>query len=832
MFFFFAALVVGLILSIFLAPKPKFEKAKAAQLSDFRFPRSEEGDPVPRIYGTVKTRGVNTIGQCNFKAVPIKKKMKTGLFSSKKVVVGYQYHCGIDLAVCLGPGVVFRRMWYGNHLIWAGCLYDEICYTRWWINLPELLGGPDKNGGISGWVGLHCGNFDQVQDPYLQANLTKLESDDQVPAYPGIAHMVFEDFWWGNSPSIETISVEVAYFTNALNLPLSKNIMSNGFDANPVEVLYDLYTNEWGNLGVAEPIFDLPSWTAAALRVWDENNGLSVEIANPQSGAEMSKEILRQIDGMIFQNPVTGMIELLLMRRDYVVGDLVVLGPDQISEITSFTKKLWDDTFNRVRIQYKNRDNEYQPAVATADDFGNIRFQGRVAATEIGMPLCYVSDLANQLAARELSNLNVPLYQCELTLNRTHTELTPGGVFVLNWPDYAISGIVMRIRKIGLGSRKDGKVTLKVVQDQFSSDAVVVSSPVLPITDGADYKAHDIVNPQFFELPYWMASQYGAIPAAGRTIYGTFAKAPGSASLDYRVLVNDTPEDIEVLSNAPYTATATLVAGIGKYTGFTTALIETLDIKDVSDASALTVNTTAEIQTTGKGLFMLGGELFAYESFTAGADSTGTLNNVHRALLDTKPTASAADSVLYFFDGPEGFWDADIPAAPTTAYALDRAATGGGSEDTAAVVALTPVERAALPLPPDYLAVNGTRSDTAFALAGDTISISWVERNRTDAVIRFEDDGAFAAEAGTTYSLSLVNEADDTILQGPIVATSPYDLLLDAGSVGSTRIEVVAIRGGKTSFKPAIHPLSVLLPTTLLVDGDPVFIDGLTVEFS
>jgi hypothetical protein len=219
-FFAIAALfVAGFILSILFAPKPKIENAKASQLSDFQFPRSQEGDPVPRIYGTVKTKGVNTIGQCNFKAIPIKKKVKTGLFSSKKQTIGYKYQVGLDLAVTLGPCVVYRRMWYGNHLIWAGCLYADPCgANRININLPELLGGQDKNGGISGWIALYPGSFDQTQSAYLQANLTKPNPGDQVTSYPGIAHMVFEDFYWGNSPSIEPISVEVSFFTNGLIL--------------------------------------------------------------------------------------------------------------------------------------------------------------------------------------------------------------------------------------------------------------------------------------------------------------------------------------------------------------------------------------------------------------------------------------------------------------------------------------------------------------------------------------------------------------------------------------------------------------------------------------
>jgi hypothetical protein len=845
-FFLIAALfVVGFIGALLLAPKPHIENAKAAQLSDFQFPRSDEGDPVPKIYGTVKSKGVNTIGQCNFKAVPIKKKVKTGLFSSKKQTVGYKYYTGLNLAVCLGPGIVYRRLWYGNHLIWAGCLYEGGCVTREFIDLPELLGGDDNsdgsgsNGGIKGWVAFYCGAFDQPANDYLQANLTKVNADDVCSAMPGISHMVFEDFYWGNSPNIQTISVEVSQFSNGLGLSLGKYVMANGLDANPIEVLYDICINDWGMLGIVDPIFNMTSWRDAAYTCYDEGNGVSAEIANANQAGDLFKQLLRQVNGMIYQNPQTGMIDIVLMRKDYVVADLPVLGPDQISSLRNFSKLLWDQTFNRVRIKYKNRDNDYQPAVATADDFGNIRYQKRVKATDIGMPMCYTSDLANALAARELSNLNVPLYQAELTCDRTNTAITPGKCFVLNWPEYNLAGIVMRVRKMGLGTRKDGKITYTVVQDEFASDAVVVSAPVPPTTDGADYQPKDITAPApvMFELPYWLANAAGDTPvAAGRTYYGTFAKKQGGASLDYSVYDNDNDPDYgdtQMLDRAPYTPTATIVGAIGKYDGFATGVIPALNIANVSSTAILKDGTTAAIQSTGAGLFYLNAELWAYETRTDNGDGTWTLNNAYRALLDTEPVASAAGATLYFFDGQEAFWNVDVAVAAFQAYALDRAVSGHSSEAGATLVNLNPVERQALPLPPDFVTVAASRATNQFAVAGDIINIAWLQRNRLDAAIAFETDASIAPEAATTYTINLRSTVDNVVYQTQpgVAAGTGYALTIDpALPPQQVNVEVVAVRGGKSSFTAGKIPLLIISPYTLIVDGAIVTVDGETVE--
>lgn len=822
-FFFIALFVVGFILTAFFGPKAKVENAKAAQLSDFQFPRSEEGGPVPRIYGTVKTKGVNTIGQCKFQAVPIKKKVKTGLFSSKKVITGYKYLTGLDLAVCLGPCVVYRRMWYGNHLIWAGCLYGTCNVERIEIDLPELLGGPDQNGGIGGSVSLYPGSFVQPQDAYLQANLTKPNVDDQVSSYPGIAHMIFEDFYWGNSPNIEAISVEVSYFTNSLELTDSKYVMSNGLDANPIETMYDLCVNDWGNLGIVDPVFNLDSWRAAAYAVWDENNGVSCEIANANQGGDLLKEILRQINGIIVQNPQTGVVDIVLMRKDYVVADLPIIGPSQISALRNFNKKLWEDTFNRLRIKYTNRDNSYNDAVATADDFGNIRFQARVRATDVGMPMCYVPELANALAARELSNLNVPLYQCEIVMDRTRTDLTPGKCFVLTWPEYNIAGIVMRVRRMGLGNRKDGKVTLAVVQDEFSADAVVRATPVVPTTDGSDYGPTDIVAPLFFELPYWLAIAADLPVTADRTNYATFAKKPGAGSIDYFAFIDDngTDGDTEVLANAPYTATAQLSAAIGLYDGFAEGKLATLNINALTNTAILADGSAALIRSTGQGMFLLNGELWAYETKTDHGDGTYTLNNARRALLDTKIVASAVNDTLYFFDGQEGFWDSDVAVAAFDAYAIDRAATGRSTEAGAAVASLDPVDRQALPLPPDYVTVEGTRDlDQAFAIS-DTVNLEWRERNRLSGSVALENDADVPAEAATTYTVKVYTVATETLMQTEAgIAATTYALALDAAITGTTRIEVWAIKGGLQSFTPSIIEIYVVDPASGTGYGD------------
>jgi len=805
---FFAVLFIGaFILSAFFAPKPKIENARAASLSDFNFPRAKEGDPIPRGYGTWKTKGPNCIYVGDFKAEPIKKKVKTGLFSSKKQIVGYKYYIGIDMAVALGPCVTFRRMWLGKNEVWNDCITDCAGATPATIDLPELYGGQDKNGGIGGNVTFYAGNFDQTQDAYL---VSKLGSS--VPAYVGVAHVVFEQFYFGNSPTVEPVSFEVSHFSDSLGLSaVGKHIMPNLFDANPIEVLYDIYVNDWGNLGMDAAGIDDANWFEAGETIWDEGNGVSFEIGNAQEGKDITKEILRQINAMVYQDPTTGYIKIKLLRADYDIETLPVYGPSEISLVRDYTKKLWEDTINRVRIKYQDRDKNWaDDAIALADDFANIRYQNRIRAVEIGMPCLKVGELANEIAARELANLNIPLFQAEIESNRTAVPLGPGDVFILNWPEYDIEQMVVRIRKFGLGSRENGKVSMFVVQDEFAVDATVYSTPELPSGDGGTYEPGDIADYKLFELPWFLNNAAGFEAIEGFTRYGSLVSKPAPASIEYFLLIDDPEEDVEVLSNAPYAATATLAGALDQWEGFATGVVSNLIIDELSSTSALVDRDEASVKA-GQNLFYLNDEILAYETFTNNGDGTYTLHNVHRSMIDTGWFGHAANDTLFFFDGQEGFVDDEIEIAPFDAYMLDRSVLGRSLEADAVMNNLTPIGRRFLPAPPDYVTADSNRVSTMEVDAGASVELDWIERNRLSTTLDLEADVTTAAEAATTYDIELRTVIGDTLVADELGVAAPYTFAIPASDDTYEAVFLVyAVRDGDRSFTGAPFPITVL----------------------
>jgi hypothetical protein len=821
--FFAITFLVGFLLTTFFAPKPKIENAKAASLSDFNFPRADEGDPVPRWYGTCKFQGLNTIFAGDFQAVPIKKKVKTGLFSSKKQIIGYRYFVGLDLAICLGPKFVFKRLWAGKYELWNGCLFGEGCVNVIPINRPELFGGKDKNGGWSGDVAMYCGQYDQPQDSYL---VSKLGAD--VPAYVGVAHMVMRKCYVGNSASIEPIYVEGSLFSNSLGS--SYNVMPNGLDINPVEVLCDLYMNDWGNLNINPAKINLASWRIAAKKIFDEGNGMSIVVANANTGSDVTKQILKQINGTIFENPSTGLFELVLIRKDYDIDTLPVIGPNEISSITNFTKKLWSETNNKLRVKFTDRSQGYKTdTIAQAYDFANIRFQKRINATEISFPTVYVGALANELAARELANLNVPLYQCELSMDRTEIGLLPGSVFVLNWPEYNIVRMVMRVRKFGLGTLESGKLTFGVVQDEFASDAVVTGTPTTGNPEAPDYTAKPIAAFPF-ELPYWLKVVSGFKLEAGSMHFAFLAPKPGPYSLGYNAIDTSIAdeEDAEVLSMESYTVTAKLTEPFAKFAGFVSGIAEEMVIGEVSDTSVLGTFNDALLKS-GRGLFYLNMELMSYSEAEDNGDGTWTLTGIHRSMVDTGWQGGAIGDILFFIADQVGFLPDD---GPFEGKLQDVTGAGPFPLAEADIVALNGTGRADRPYPPDAVTLDGQRAANSLVGADDIVTLAWSERNRltNPGVLKFEDEATEAPEADTVYIVKVENEIGVEVFVSDEIAVPTFDLTITDEMQGLSTVLVWAKVGPLLSYAAAPYP--VIVGDFVTVDGEFLTVDGekVTVE--
>lgn len=807
MWFAIALLAGAFIVTALLAPKAKVENARAGSLADFTFPRADEGDPVGLLYGTVRLRSPNTIWTGNFRSEAITKKVKTGLFSSKRQTVGYKYYIGMDLALCLGPGVSIKRIWFGKDVAWSGAMSGEGTIN---LNLPEFYGGEEKNGGIAGTIAFYGGALTQTQDAYLAAQI-----GPNVPRYNGICHAVFRDFYLGNSTSIEAINFEAQCFTNTLGLG-AKAVMPNGLDMNPVEILYDLYVNFWGRLGVDPGLLDTVNFTECANVVYDEGNGMSLEVAKANSGGDLTKEVIRQIGGILYQDIENAKIKLKLIRRDYDVATLPVLTPASVKEIKSYTKKLWDETYNQVRVKYTNRANEYKDATALWQDFANINMQQRVRSTDVSMPGVYVSETANIIAAREGSELNVPLFQCEFEANRTIQSLRPGDCFILSWPEYGLTGSVMRIRKFDAGELANGKIGVMCVQDEFSADDVVFAEPPPTQWTPPTLTPDPITVAAVFPAPYYFQKAASDI-VTGPTdaLLWALARRPDAQSQAYNMQTSLDNFATAAMSaeEAHYSGAAQIIAAYAAATGFATgndASATGIVIGNLDGVFVPTTATASAIQTTGVNLMRIDNEIMSYQTVATTGLPAGQyrLTNIQRGLFDTPIEAHAAAAPVFFLSSVDGLGETIFAGTDTPRARLqDRAPQGTYPLNLAADIGPVTIDRRAeRPMQPTNLLYAGVRSGSAARNAAATVA--WRERNRTDATIRFRADATQAPEAGQDNEVKWrINGGAWTTVN---VAGASTTINTSTAAAGNTLdIEVRARRDGLLSRVPEAITLTL-----------------------
>ena len=739
MWFLVVLFVGALVASLLLTPKPKFENARASGLNDLQYPRAQEGAPVPLILGRVKMPGPNTTWVGDFKAVAIKKKQKTGLFSSKKVIVGYTYYIGVDLALALGK-CTLHKIVNDKTTIWEGTASaDENTIP---INLPNLFGGPEKGGGMVGTMRYYPGSQSQGKNAYLAS---KIGADD-TPAYRGFAHLVLEGLNIGESNQLRAMWMEMSQYTNGLALGGGMHIV--GMDMNPMETLYQAFTLDWGGLDVSPDLLDLDSLRACAQTLFNEGNGMSILVSTPNSGKDIANEVLRQVDGLMYQNPVTGKMVMKLIRLDYELEDLPIFDETNVITIRNFTSKLWEDTVNQVRVKFTDRSQDYKDGTAMVQDMANINAQGRIRSITNAYPAVMSNTLSVDVATRDLSQSSVPLLGASMELNREGAALRPGDPFIWSWDPYGIEMVVMRVKTFDLGALNDNRIVIECNQDEFALDQTVFTVPSSPGSGVVVPNDPAVASPARLvrEGAYFFAASAGVALSPNQTVIIVSAVPPTGSEVFDVWTSNDAGANYgSSESNIVYTANARLSNAITASAGFTTGILATVVITTPSDEIA---SVTVDEILEGAGLFYIGQELFAHTSVTNNGDGTFTLINVRRALLDTVPTAHAINDRVWFIEGDNVIDDAmgggdTVRVKVTPQTFRDQMLLADAPYDS---VVLN--YRAQRPLRPANVKFNGGVAFTQPADAAGSQTITWANRSRLAVAIRSIVDSTSEFEPG------------------------------------------------------------------------------------
>jgi len=250
-------------------------------------------------------------------------------------------------------------------------------------------------------------------------------------------------------------------------------------DADPAAVIYDLLTGGLGKLSLPPGKIDRASFEAASVVLFGEGHGYSRAIETADEGGALIADVLKQIDGGLFEDPATGLLTLRLVRNDFILPELLDINPNNMRtpEPGWLSIQGWAETLNQVRVTFSDGNNNYVDAIPPAQNGANAMLHGKLRSLDVRYPGCRQANTARRLAARELAVVSRPTVKATVVVDRTFYQTRPLDVVTLTRPDLKINRMVMRVASVNLGQLHANAITLNLIRDVFDVSAGAFPPP-------------------------------------------------------------------------------------------------------------------------------------------------------------------------------------------------------------------------------------------------------------------------------------------------------------------------------------------------------------------
>jgi len=664
-----------------------------------------------------------------------------------KQTVGYRYHMGFRVVLGGGPVDSFREIRYDGRVVWAGTLSASGPID---VDLPELMGGEKREGGITGRFSVAFGESTQGVNAYLQAKLGGV-----VPAFRRRLSVIAEQIYYGTNPYLKTfswrpqraLSREVRWYDAKADI--------NGH-MNAAHMIVDAITSRAFGAGRPVSVIDDASFRAAADTLYTENFGLSLLWtfgSTPDAVPKFIQLVLDHIGGVLFPDPRTGLIRLELLRGGYSVPSLPLFD-DSNSTLTDYEDAQIGDTINEVVLTYTDASTG-KPRTISAQNIGNVNAQGRVVSAAVDYPGIQDDTLAQKVLDRDLRALSTLRSTALLEINRTGWDLYPGKLIRVSSARLEITEGVFRVVEINEPGIADKPViSVRIVQDVFglSSGSYTVRQPSLWV-DPVDAVA-DLTAVILQEIPYYhLATNLSAADMAALTPDYGFVQAFAArdsqswTSFEMHYSPDGTTYGAEPISlgDGTFGPVGQLAAAIGPMTtSVVLASVIDAQLLGVGQYGVLIEGTTEEmVEITG---------------WTPGT-TTATLK---RSVMDSVPHSFTAAAKLWVTSFPGGVDSTERTDGETAWYKLlPRNRDSLLPLASATGRSITFANRATRPYPPGNVRINTQYFPVALT-GNPLITIDWAHRDRLlqTAGLTAWTSGNIGPEPGTTYNLRLYGETD------------------------------------------------------------------------
>ncbi len=666
---------------------------------------------------------------------------------SKKQTVGYKYYLGVHMILCHGPIDKITRLDVDDRNAWTG-LSTGGSIT---VNAPNLFGGDEREGGISGKVDVAMGGTTQTPNTYLDSKLA-----GAIPAFRLVVGLILNKCYMGNNPYLKRWSAR------GTRIHLRQNGLAQWYDAkadvggdmNPAHIVREVLTDpDWG-MGYPELDMDDVAFQAAADTLFTEGMGISILWDKQKPLHEFLADILAHIDGSLYIDRQTGKFVLKLSRGGYSIPGLLQLDESNVQKISDFRRPTVAELTNQVSVVFWDKTTGKNNSV-TVQDIALAAQQGSTVGTTLQYPGFTNTTIATKVASRDLKSLSTPLATATIYANREAAALNIGDVFKFSWAEYGVEQVIFRVTNIELGELSNNLIKLTVVEDVFAlSEAVYAPPPPSewesPITAATPATFRVLMNAPYYMLARELGdTDAGNLPATA-TYMLVAAVQPGNA-------IN---AQVHVDEGAGYSQAVML--------DFAASCTTTADVAATGASSTIPITGGVNLDQVAVGDYVLFGtgvtDLLEIGTVTSITDTSLVCK---RGMMDTTPTSVVTSGTRLLFIGK-----GELIAALPNEYAAGESisvkvlpvtgqgalAIGSASADT-----LVAAGRQDKPYPPGKPRLNTLAYPAT--ITGE-LALTWAHRDRlqqTAETIVDQDAANVGPEAGTTYTLRLYAQPATTL---------------------------------------------------------------------
>jgi hypothetical protein len=565
------------------------------RLNTIQLTQSSYGSCVPLVYGKNRIAG-SLIHYLNFKAIPHTEKTGGGKGGGGGAShTSYSYQAAVALMLCEGQITTVDTVWA-----------DKSQTTLAALGLTLFAG----SGGQTVWS-------------YLTTN-----APAQAVPYDHTAYVANGAIDLGGSAALPNLSFEV----RGLQVYLSGTID----DAEPSAILTDYCTD--GHHGCNFPYLDSSTLSLYSDYCVAMGFFLSPVEKGQRQAADFIKEILRITNSDCVWS--AGKLKVFSYADQAVTGNsrtytpnLTPLfsftdddyRPDEGTEPVRVTRKAPGDTFNVVRVEYSDRANQYNTAIAEAKDEQDIIVRG-----EKTMPTLKFPSITDKLVARQVAQL---ILQRQLYVLNSYAFEVRADYSLLEPADYVSltdSGLGITNKLVRITSVDDDE------EDRLSFEAeeVLVGTAHAPLYNwqaAQGYAANYNTAPGSVQTPFIFTGPPLLIDAAGGyeiwlAINGPSASSSWGGCNVYMSVDGGTRYEFvgRQLSGARYgTLTATLATGTDPDT------THTLSIAFNDTNKAMVSASTAEYNNLAS-LIYVDGEIMSYLNATLTGAGAYDLTSLRR----------------------------------------------------------------------------------------------------------------------------------------------------------------------------------------------------------